>query len=51
MGKQTRKTLLQYLQDKGIPLRQAIEMLEQAQKQETAKNEKEYAVIKKYDTR
>ena len=38
MGKQTRKTLLQYLRDKGIPIREAIELLEKIEREERQKN-------------
>lgn len=38
MGKQTRKTLLQYLRDKGIPIREAIELLEKIEREEQRKN-------------
>ena len=38
MGKQTRKTLQQYLRDKGIPIREAIELLEKIEREEQRKN-------------
>ena len=48
MGKQTRKTLLQYLEDKGITVPQAIEMLK---KELTKGPSREKAVIKEYEKR
>lgn len=41
MGARTRKELLRFCQDNGIPLRLAIELLEQAEKKLTGKPEKE----------
>jgi len=38
VGKQTRKTLQQYLRDKGIPIREAIELLEKIEREEQRKN-------------
>ena len=52
VGKQTRKTLLQYLRDKNIPVNEAIELLKKIQQEETKLNgRKEKAVLSKYDTR
>ena len=52
MGKQTRKTLLQYLRDKNIPVNEAIELLKKIQQEEMKLNGgKEKAVLSKYDTR
>jgi len=38
VGKQTRKTLQQYLKDKGIPIREAIELLQKLEKDEKKTN-------------
>ena len=48
MGKQTRKTLLQYLEDKGITISQAIEMLK---KELTNGPSREKAVLPPYEKR
>ena len=52
VGKQTRKTLMQYLRDKGIPVTEAIELLKKIEQEEKKLNgRKEKAVLSKYDTR
>ena len=52
MGKQTRKTLMQYLRDKGIPVSEAIELLKKIEQEEKKlSGNKEKAVLPKYETR